>query len=63
MNGFFDGVANLPGQFRLASARNPAGIPENERLRSAGADRRDPIAGYAGLIVHDRDLASNQAIE
>ena len=63
MNRFFDGMPHLPGQFRFAFARNPASIPHNERLRSTRADGRDSITGYARLIVHDRDLATNQAIE
>ena len=48
-------------QFCFAAPSDSAGVPNNEV--AALARRRNPIPRYAGLIVHNRDVASREPIE
>src|SRR5436309_792382 len=60
---FFCGEANLGAQLAFADAEDSAGIPRCEWACAAIANRGDPIACDPGLIMNDRNLSTDQAIE
>jgi len=72
-----DAVGRIQGKIHLLGRRpdhDVVGLLPAHQAKSAGVDQRertpaplglgrDPVAGHAGLIVDDRDAASDDAIE
>ena len=59
MERLFRRPSHLCGKIFFAGAKNSPGVPNCERFLPARADCRDPIARDPGLIVNDRDLATD----
>src|SRR5690242_18513033 len=59
----FGGALYLPGQFRFARAKNPAGVPQGERMVATSAGSRKPVPRNSGLIMNNGNLSADQAIE
>jgi hypothetical protein len=53
----------LGDEILFAGAKNSARVPKREWSFSAVANCRDPVARNAGLVVNDRDFATNESIE
>ena len=53
------GLAHLRHEVLFARTENSAGVPNRERLFSARTDCRDSIARDPGLIMNDRDFATD----
>jgi hypothetical protein len=62
-NSVFHCIFYVRYQLRLASASNPAGIPNGKWLRASRAKAGNAIACHSWLIVHDRHLSPDQAIK
>jgi hypothetical protein len=50
-------------QFGFVCAENAAGVPQCERALAAGAHCRKPVTRDPGLIMNNRNLATDKTVE